>query len=215
MSTHSKVLGVILNPNLTYSTHIHNLSLHAHNLLQPIKAVTATWGKQKETLMATYKAAMRPDLVYAFSIWSPISSSTSINKLQVMQNASSWSAIGCTQDRNIQHLHEQTLILPIHGCMQLHASQLRQKHNIHHTPYTNTNTKHFPTPRHIHHHYSRFLTSPTQNTSSLQLTHIRTTMSPLDLWTDPAGDTELLARWTEKLAGRPQAGRSDSSHLQG
>ena len=43
-------------------------------------------------------------------------------------------------------------------------------------------------------------------------THIRTTLSPLDLWTDLAGVTALLARWTEKLAGGPQAGRSDSPH---
>ena len=43
-------------------------------------------------------------------------------------------------------------------------------------------------------------------------THIRTTLSPLDLWTDPALVTALLARWTEKLAGGPQAGTSDSPH---
>ena len=43
-------------------------------------------------------------------------------------------------------------------------------------------------------------------------THIRTTLSPLDLWTDPAGVTALLARWTEKLAGGPHAGTSDSPH---
>ena len=43
-------------------------------------------------------------------------------------------------------------------------------------------------------------------------THIRTTLSPLDLWTDLAGVTALLARWTEKLAGGPQAGTSDSPH---
>ena len=43
-------------------------------------------------------------------------------------------------------------------------------------------------------------------------THIRTTLSPLDLWTNPAGVTALLARWTEKLAGGPQAGTSDSPH---
>ena len=43
-------------------------------------------------------------------------------------------------------------------------------------------------------------------------THIRTTLSPLDLWTDPAGVIALLARWTEKLAGGPQAGTSDSPH---
>ena len=43
-------------------------------------------------------------------------------------------------------------------------------------------------------------------------THIRTTLSPLDLRTDPAGVTALLARVTEKLAGGPQAGRSDSPY---
>ena len=37
-------------------------------------------------------------------------------------------------------------------------------------------------------------------------------LSPLDLWTYPAGVTGLLARRTEKLAGGPQAGRSDSPH---
>ena len=37
-------------------------------------------------------------------------------------------------------------------------------------------------------------------------THIRTTLSPLDLWTNPAGVTALPARWTEKLAGGQQAG---------
>ena len=37
--------------------------------------------------MATYRAAMGPALEYATSIWSPLASSTSMNKLQVMHNA--------------------------------------------------------------------------------------------------------------------------------
>ena len=41
-------------------------------------------------------------------------------------------------------------------------------------------------------------------------THIRTTLSPLDVWTDPAGVTVLLTRWMEKLAGEPQLRSSDS-----
>ena len=88
MATHQKVLGLTLDPKLTYSTRIHNISVQAHKPLQIIKALTATgWGKQKETLMATYKTVMRPALEYACSVWSPIASSTSINKLQGMQNA--------------------------------------------------------------------------------------------------------------------------------
>ena len=88
MTTLPKVLGLTLVPKLTYSTHIHNISVHAYKPLQIIKAFTATgWSKQKETLMATYKAVMKPALEYASSIWSPLASSTSINKLQAMQNA--------------------------------------------------------------------------------------------------------------------------------
>ena len=35
--------------------------------------------------------------------------------------------------------------------------------------------------------------------------HIRTTLSPLDLWTDPAGVMELLATWRDMLAGRTKS----------
>ena len=59
--------GSSIDPKLTYSTHIHNISVQAHKPLQIIKALTATgWGKQKETLMATYKTVMRPE--YASSV---------------------------------------------------------------------------------------------------------------------------------------------------
>ena len=134
-ATHPKVMGLTLDPKLTYNTHIYTISVHAHKPLQIIKALTATgWGKQKETLMATYKAVMRPALEYASSIWSPLASSTSINKRQVMQNAALKTATGCTQDTDIQHMHDETVILPIHEHLQLHVSQYKQKHNIYHTP---------------------------------------------------------------------------------
>ena len=74
----------------------------------------------------------------------PLASSTSINKLQVMQNAALRTATGCTQDTNIQHLHDETLTLPIHEHLQLHASQYKRKtqhpsHPLHkHTTYFNT-----------------------------------------------------------------------------
>ena len=150
MTTHPKVLGLTLDPKLTYSTHIHNISVQAHKPLQIIKALTATgWGKQKETLMATYKAVMRPALEYASSVWSPIASSTSINKLQVMQNAALRTATGCTQDTNIQHLHDETLTLPIHEHLQLHASQYKQNT----TSITSPTQTHFNTPRLKKHYF--------------------------------------------------------------
>ena len=81
MATHPKLLGLTLYPTLIYSTHIHNISVHAQTHLQLIITLTKTGcGKQKETLMATYKAVMRPDLEYVYSTWSPLSSSTSMKK---------------------------------------------------------------------------------------------------------------------------------------
>ena len=128
MATHPKVLGLALDPTLTYSTHIHNISVQAHKPLQIIKALTATGrDKQKETLKVTCKAVMRKALEYASSIWSPLAYSTSINKLQVMQNSTLRTATGCTQDTTIQHVHDETLILSIHEYIQLHASQYKQK----------------------------------------------------------------------------------------
>ena len=71
MASYPKILGLALDPKLAYSTHIHNILVHAHKPRQIMKALTATgWDKQKETLMATYKAVMRPALEYSSSIWS-------------------------------------------------------------------------------------------------------------------------------------------------
>ena len=50
----------------------------------------------------------------------------------------------CTQDKNIQHLHDETLTLLIHGHLQLNASQYKQKtqhpSHPHHKHTTNFNT---------------------------------------------------------------------------
>ena len=76
----------------------------------------------------------------------PLASATSINKLQIMQNAALRTATGYTQDTNIQHLHDETLTLPIHEQLLPHASQYKQKtqhssHSLH------EQTTYFNTPR--------------------------------------------------------------------
>ena len=58
-------------------------------------------------------------------------------------------------------------------------------------------------------HYLTSITTmlPLQHTHHLfYCTHIRTMLSPLDLWTDSAGVMELLARWRDKLAGNASKG---------
>ena len=92
---------------------------------------------------------MLPALEYASSIWSTLAASTSINKLQVMQNAALRTAKGCTQDTNKQHLHDETLIVPTHEILQLHASQYKQK-TQHPSDSLDKHTTYFNTPRQKH-----------------------------------------------------------------
>ena len=92
---------------------------------------------------------------YASSIWSPFASSTSIKKLQVMQTAALRTASGCTQDTNI-HLHDETLILPIHEHLQLHTSQYKQK-TQHPSHPSHKLTTYFNTPRLKHYIQQRLL----------------------------------------------------------
>ena len=130
-------MGLTLDPKLTYSTHIHNISVQAHNQLQIIKSLTSTgWVKQKETLMATYKSVRTPALEYASSIWSPLASLTSINKLQIMQNAALRTATGCRQDRNTHTSHTRAPTAP-HVTIQTKTQH--SSHPLHkHTTYFNT-----------------------------------------------------------------------------
>ena len=137
MATHPKVLGLTLDPKLTYSTHIHNILVHAHKPIQIIKkhSLQQERGKQKETLMATYKAVMRPALKYASSIWSPLASSTSINILQVMQNPALRTATGCMT----KHLH-----FPYTSTC---SSTMQTENTKSITSNTQTHTTYFNTPR--------------------------------------------------------------------
>jgi hypothetical protein len=168
--THTpKILGVTFDTKHTYSTHINNTCTKARKTINILKALQAThWGKQKETLLNTYKTITRPILEYASTIWSPIASHTNINKLQIIQNNALRIATGCTRDTNIQHLHDECSILPLTQHMQIHASQLLQKsqhpdHPLHpltllpHPPRTKKPT--------IFHNNAYTINIPTDNTN--------------------------------------------------
>jgi hypothetical protein len=125
---HPKILGLTLDPKLNFAKHIELTKDKASKTINLLKSLSATnWGKQKETLLTTYKTLTRPVIEYANTIWSPIASATNITKLQIVQNNALRTVTGCTKDTIEQHLHEETKVLPIKQHLILHASQLRQK----------------------------------------------------------------------------------------
>jgi hypothetical protein len=125
---HPKVLGVTYDPKLNYAQHTDLTKNKASKTTNMLKALTSTnWGKHKETLITTFKAITRPILEYGSTTWSPIISNTNLNKLQTVQNTALRIATGCTADTNIQHLHDETQVLPLDIHLKLQASQLKQK----------------------------------------------------------------------------------------
>jgi hypothetical protein len=105
-----KILGLTLDPKLTYNEHIKQTTKKANKTLKILKTLTATkWGKQKETITNTYNAITRPVMEYAGTIWAPITAPTNLNKLQIIQNTALRIATGCTQDTNVTHLHNDLL----------------------------------------------------------------------------------------------------------
>ena len=128
MNINPKILGLTLDPKLTCSKHIEITTTKARKTIQILKALTSTtWGEQKKTIIATYKAITRPILQCVSTIWSPLASDTNISKLQITQNTALRIATGCTRDTNTEPLHDETHTISIREHLQLHASQKRQK----------------------------------------------------------------------------------------
>ena len=58
-----KILGLTFDPTLTFKDHVQNTITKAKGALKLIKAISSkSWGKQKETLLASYNAIVGPHL---------------------------------------------------------------------------------------------------------------------------------------------------------
>ena len=93
-----------------------------------MKAVSgSSWGQQKETLLSTFKALIRPLLDFGAPIIYPNASKTSIEGMQRVQNKCLRVALGCHQMASIQHLHSKAKVLPVADHLNLLSSQFLAK----------------------------------------------------------------------------------------
>src|SRR4029077_17094636 len=130
-----KILGLHFYPQLPFNQHVTQTKEKASKTINMLKALTTRkWGKDKETIVATYKAITRPQIENARTVWSPIIKQTNMEKLQTLQNTALRIATGCTADTNIHHLHQETLVLPLSTHLKLHASQLKEKTKLSNHP---------------------------------------------------------------------------------
>ena len=121
------VLGLTFDPKLNFNEHIKITEEKAKSTLKLVKAISGTdWGQQKETIASTYTQFTRPTIEYACPVWAPIASDTNIAKLQRIQNSALRSATGHTRDTNINHIHQETKVLPLQEHMHMICSQYRE-----------------------------------------------------------------------------------------
>ena len=109
-----KVLGVTLDPHLTFAAHAKELLARSRAKLNIMRAMTGVgWGQSKETLLITYKALVKPLLTYAAPVWYPLVSPSSIKPLQSVQNAAIRIATGTVVMSSQDHLHSEAEMLPV------------------------------------------------------------------------------------------------------
>ena len=119
-----KILGVTFDPLFTFTPHVTEIAGRASSRFQVLKALTGTsWGQDKETILLTFKAIIKPVLSYAAPIWFPVACQSNIDKLQRIQNQALQIATGCIFKSNIQHLHSESEVLPLSDHLSMPCSQ--------------------------------------------------------------------------------------------
>ena len=93
-----KLLGVTLDPMFTFSAHASATARKASSRINIIRALSdSSFGKDRECLLGTYKALIRPLFDYAAPLIFPNYSPTSLAKLQRIQNRGLRLALGYHQ----------------------------------------------------------------------------------------------------------------------
>ena len=124
LDRHPTILGVTFDPHFTFAHHSKTIAAKARSKLAILKATAgSTWGASKEVLSATFKGLIKSVLNYAAPVWAPNMSSSSFNRLQLVQNAALRIVTGCLSASPINHLHEETLELPVEPHANLLGAQ--------------------------------------------------------------------------------------------
>ena len=120
-----KILGVILDPSLSFHKHYTDVSDRIHKRNNLLKALAgSSWGQEKETLLLTYIALGKSIASYAVPVWSTNASDSSFKKIQTAQNAALSTATGAHNKASIDHLD---LVNCLRRTTSVMASQLKSQ----------------------------------------------------------------------------------------
>ena len=119
-----KLLGVVLDPLLTFNAHAASVAKKCASRLNLLRALGDTsFGHDKEVLLSTFKSYIRSVTDYGAPIVFPNYSASSINRLQRIQNRALRLALGCHNMASVDHLHAEAQELPVGEHMRLLSAQ--------------------------------------------------------------------------------------------
>jgi len=174
----TKILVVTYNTSMSFGPHIQNIETKCRPRLNTLRALTGTFGPNKETLTLVNKQYIRSVLDYASTAWAPIISPTLHRHLQTIQNTALRIALGSTQTTPSSHVHAESKVLSLKEHLDTRGAQFLASalHNplspSHHFQYLP------PTPRQIantpYNYYLTIINSippPTDPANSNTYTH--------------------------------------------
>ena len=119
-----KILGVTLDPLLTFGPHAKTVVDKVGARLKVLKALAGTdWGHSPEDLSITFKSLVSSVINYAAPIYSPNLKPCNITKLQRSQNQCLRVITGAHTAASLEHLHRETRILPVEDHLALMSRQ--------------------------------------------------------------------------------------------
>ena len=123
-----RLLGVILDPTFSFSSHAIATARKAASRLNLLRALSdTTFGKDRDILLSTYKMYIRTLFDYAAPIVYPNYSAKSIHRLQRIQNRAFRLILGVHSNSAIDFLHEELRELPVGDHLRLLSAQFLAK----------------------------------------------------------------------------------------
>ena len=124
MNNQAKILGITFDTMHTFGAHCRDTAKKCSQRNNALKALAGTdWGSDKETLLMTYKAVVRSKLEYGAAVITPTLSESNIEKLQKVQNSALRTITGCHAMTHIDHLHQETSVLPVRRHLRMRTIQ--------------------------------------------------------------------------------------------
>merc|ERR1712015_19559 len=107
-----------------FGPHVQNTASKAKSKLNILKSLAGSnWGQNKDIIINTYKSIGRSVLEYGAPIWAEAAKPTHCNKLQTIQNKALRIATGCLTMANMEHLHQETKVLPLKEHIKMLSKQ--------------------------------------------------------------------------------------------